>query len=122
MSRRKRGGQPGNQNARKHGLYSLVATPAQRKAVSKAAKINTLDQEIALLRVKIKSALKNTPDNISSVSNAAALLGRLVKIQQEHPELRRLSPAPDMNGKTRRSTNKGIQAPSQNNLRSNEPV
>lgn len=79
--RRKRGGQPGNQNARKHGLYSLAATPAQRRAISGAAKINTLDQEIALLRVKIKSALKNNPENIGAISNAAGLLGSLIKLE-----------------------------------------
>ena len=122
--KRKRGGQPGNQNAGRHGLYSLAATPTQRRAISKAAKVNTLDQEIALLRVKIKSALKVTPDNIGAISNAASLLARLVGMQLKLQTLLSQYPDLDPNGRipvpeTGRYLN---QDTFQYNGRTNEPV
>jgi hypothetical protein len=50
---RKRGGQPGNTNAYKHGLYSKNFTLAERRGLQ-AAKGIVLGDEIALLRVLIR--------------------------------------------------------------------
>ena len=50
---RKRGGQPGNTNAVKHGFYTKNFSPAERRALQ-AINADVLGDEIALLRVLIK--------------------------------------------------------------------
>jgi hypothetical protein len=52
-AKRKRGGQPGNTNAYKHGLYSKNFSLAERRGLE-AAKGIVLGDEIALLRVLIR--------------------------------------------------------------------
>ncbi len=56
---RKRGAPKGNQNARKHGFYSRVLDEAEQLDFELATGVEGIDGEIALLRVKIKSILKN---------------------------------------------------------------
>jgi hypothetical protein len=57
MSRikRKRGGQPGNQNARTHGYYSRTMLPAELADLPRSSRVPGLDAEIALLRCRLKS-------------------------------------------------------------------
>ncbi len=62
QSKRRPGGQPGNQNARKHGFYSRSVNPEHRKQLRAAADVEGLDQEIALLRQKIAAAGKDAQD------------------------------------------------------------
>ena len=50
---RKRGGQPGNTNAYKHGFYTKNFSPAERKGLQATQGV-VLGDEIALLRVLIK--------------------------------------------------------------------
>ena len=50
--RRKRGGQPGNQNARKHGFYSTAPSAREQGALQEAIVLKDLSSEIALMRVK----------------------------------------------------------------------
>ncbi len=76
---RPRGGQPGNQNARKHGYYSGVFTGQDKAFLRKAAEIDGLDEEIALLRARLRSVVKNDPDNIRLISEAASTLARLMR-------------------------------------------
>ena len=76
---RPRGGQPGNQNARKHGFYSAVFTGQDKVNLNQAAEINGLDEEIALLRARLRSVVKNDPDNIRLISEAASTLARLMR-------------------------------------------
>ena len=76
---RKRGGQPGNRNARKHGFYSKVLNEAEQLDFDLAAGVNGIDDEIALLRVKIKSILENDPENIKLIMQATNTLAGLVK-------------------------------------------
>ena len=47
---RPRGGQPGNQNARKHGYYSSAFIGVGKVNLTQAEQVNGLDDEIALLR------------------------------------------------------------------------
>ena len=81
MPRKKntRGGQPGNQNARKHGFYSKVLDEAEQLDLELATGVEGIDDEIALLRVKIKSILENDPENIRLIMEATNTLARLVK-------------------------------------------
>ena len=45
---RRRGAQPGNQNARKHGFYSSTLSPEQQESLEEAAALKDLQSEIAL--------------------------------------------------------------------------
>ena len=78
-TKRRKGGQKGNQNARKHGFYSRVLDEAERLDFELAAGVEGIDDEIALLRVKIKSILEKDPENIKLIMQATNTLAGLVK-------------------------------------------
>ena len=75
----KRGAPKGNQNARKHGFYSRVLDEAERLDFELASGVEGIDDEIALLRVKIKSLLEHDPENIRLIMQATNTLAGLVK-------------------------------------------
>jgi len=77
--KRKRGAQKGNQNARKHGFYAKVLDEAEQLDFELASGVEGIDDEIALLRVKIKSILSHDPENMKLVMQATNTLARLVK-------------------------------------------
>ncbi len=77
--KRKKGAPKGNQNARKHGFYSKVLDDAEQLDFELATGVEGIDDEIALLRVKIKSVLENDPENIRLVVQATNTLAGLVK-------------------------------------------
>ena len=76
---RKRGAPKGNQNARKHGFYSKVLDEAEQLDFELASGVEGIDDEIALLRVKIKSILENDPENIKLIMQATNALERLIR-------------------------------------------
>ena len=76
---RKRGAPKGNQNARKHGFYSKVLDEAEQFDFELVSGVDGIDDEIALLRVKIKSLLAHDPDNIKLIMQATNILAGLVK-------------------------------------------
>jgi hypothetical protein len=78
-AKRKRGAPKGNQNARKHGFYAKVLDEAEQLDFELASGVEGIDDEIALLRVKIKSLLENDPENISLLMQATSALERLVR-------------------------------------------
>ncbi len=78
-SERKRGAPNGNQNARKHGFYSKVLDEAEKLDFELATGVEGIDDEIALLRVKIKSLIAHDPDNIKLIMQATNTLARLVR-------------------------------------------
>ena len=75
----KKGAPQGNQNARKHGFYSKVLDEAERLDFELATGVDGIDDEIALLRVKIKSLLAHDPENIKLIMLATNTLARLVR-------------------------------------------
>jgi len=77
--KRKRGAPRGNQNARKHGFYSKVLDEAERLDFELASGVDGIDDEIALLRVKIKSVLEHDPENIKLIMETTNTLARLVR-------------------------------------------
>ena len=82
--KRKRGAQPGNQNARKHGLYSRHFTPEQFEILENANDLKDLAPEIALLRVRLNTLLddpETSPDLILKTVNA---LTRLMAVQRRY--------------------------------------
>jgi len=76
---RKRGAPKGNQNARKHGFYARVLNEAEQLDFELASGVEGIDDEIALLRVKIKSILENDPENIRLIMQATSALERLIR-------------------------------------------
>ncbi len=76
---RKRGAPKGNQNARKHGFYSKVLDEAEQLDFELASGVEGIDDEIALLRVKIKSLIAHDPENITLIMQATNTLARLVR-------------------------------------------
>jgi hypothetical protein len=75
----KSGAPKGNQSTRKHGFYSKVLDEAEQLDFELASGVEGFDDEIALLRVKIKSLLENDPENIRLLMEATNTLVRLVK-------------------------------------------
>jgi len=78
-SKRRRGAPNGNQNARKHGFYSKVLDEVEQLDFELAAGVEGMDDEIALLRVKIKSILEYDPENIKLIMQATDALAKLVR-------------------------------------------
>ena len=81
--KRKRGGQPGNQNARKHGFYSGGLAAGQQAAFPAAIALKGVDREIAILRLKIASVLASDPQNYRLQIRALSSLGRLLRTRQK---------------------------------------
>ena len=65
--------------SRKPSLYSLALDEAEQIDFELAAGVNGIDDEIALLRVKIKSILSSDPDNVKLIMQATNTLARLIK-------------------------------------------
>ena len=74
-----RGAPKGNRNARKRGFYSRVLDEVEKLDFELATGVNGIDDEIALLRVKIKALLEHDPENIKLVMQATNALAGLVK-------------------------------------------
>jgi uncharacterized protein YjcR len=74
-----RGAPKGNQNARKHGFYSKVLDEAEQLDFEMATCVEGIDDEIALLRTKVKSVLRHDPQNIRLIMQATNTLARLLR-------------------------------------------
>jgi hypothetical protein len=71
----------GNQAARKHGYYSDILEPEQQREYEEAISVDGLDEEIALMRVKIKSIYEKDPDNLKLLTLALNSLVKLVIVK-----------------------------------------
>ena len=80
---RKKGAQKGNQNARKHGFYSRALTEAEKVELEEASYVEGIDQEIALLRIKLRELVENQPDRIDLHMEAANTIARLVRTRYQ---------------------------------------
>ena len=69
----------GSQKASRQCFYSRVLDEAEKLDFELAAGVNGIDDEIALLRVKIKSILGDDPNNISDIVKVTNTLERLVR-------------------------------------------
>jgi hypothetical protein len=74
--KRKRGGQKGNRNARKHGFYSATLSPAETSQLWNITNLEGVDPEIALIRVKLQSSLQCDPGNRRLIREASRLLAK----------------------------------------------
>ncbi len=68
--KRKRGGQPGNQNARKHGFYSKRVTEEDR-LYCQAGRAEGIPAPVAMMRGRIAAALRQDPGNHRVIREAA---------------------------------------------------
>ncbi|MCX6007588.1 MAG: hypothetical protein NTZ34_10095 [Chloroflexi bacterium] len=74
-----RGGAPkGNQNARKHAFYSQILNESQKVQLKEAHEVEGIDEEIAILRVKFLTLMREHPDRIDLQTTAANSIARLV--------------------------------------------
>src|SRR4030042_739096 len=79
MENRKKGAQPRNQNARKHGFYSAILNDPEQALLQHAADLQGLDEEIAVLRVKLREVIIKHPENVQLAFEGASTLARLVR-------------------------------------------
>ena len=82
--KKKRGGQPGNQNARKHGFYSSHLPPEQAKLLEEAGDLRDLRPEIALLRVKLNTLLDDPDTAPELILKTVHALTRLLSVQRRY--------------------------------------
>ena len=75
----KAGAPKGNKNAKKHGFYSRALDEAEKLQLEEARGIDGLDEEIAVLRIKLQQLMLNHPDNIELALEAANTIARLVR-------------------------------------------
>jgi len=79
--KRKRGGQPGNQNARKHGFYRGVLSPEEMGEFWQLVHTRNLDPEVAFLLLKLRSSLQKDPGNHRVKKDAANLLAKWYSVK-----------------------------------------
>ena len=84
LPKRKRGGQPGNQNARKHGFYSKHFTAEQWKQFQDANDLSGLSPEIALIRVKLNTLLDDPGTSPELILKTVNALTKLMSVQKRH--------------------------------------
>lgn len=72
--KRQRGGQPGNQNARKHGLYSARLSLEQVCEIANILNAGGGNPELIALRLKLASALRCAPENRRVFMEASKIL------------------------------------------------
>jgi len=94
-TKRKRGGQKGNQNARKHGFYSSTLSPAEICEFWNTLNLEGIEPEIAVLRIKLRSLLQHDPGNHRVLGEASKLLSKLfgAKYRLERKETHQLKTA-----------------------------
>jgi hypothetical protein len=78
MARKGKSNAKAKQNSAKRGLYSRALDEAESLDFELARGVEGIDDEIALLRVKIKSLLEKDPENVKLIMAATNALSRLV--------------------------------------------
>jgi len=77
--KKKTGVSKSTRKAKKPSLYSKALDEAEQIDFELAAGVNGIDDEIALLRVKIKSILGDDPKNLKLLVDATNALERLIR-------------------------------------------
>jgi hypothetical protein len=72
--KRKRGGQQGNQNARKHGFYSVNMSPREICEFWNFVNLDGVEPALAVLRMKLTAAIGCDPGNRRVLREAFRLL------------------------------------------------
>ncbi|MFY9813134.1 MAG: hypothetical protein WCF70_08625 [Dehalococcoidales bacterium] len=74
--KKNRGGQKGNQNARKHGFYSSFLIPDEINQFCKIVNTENVNLDVAVLRIKVQGVLQQAPDNRRVLYDASRLIAR----------------------------------------------
>jgi len=69
----------GGKSAKQQNFYSRVLDEADKLDFELACGVNGIDDEIALLRVKIKSILEDEPKNVKQLIDVTNALERLIR-------------------------------------------
>ena len=78
------GGAPkGNQNARKHGLYSRLLPPERREEVVEEMTPKSLTPEIDAVRIKLAELMADPAMKISDLLPTLRVLAQLVSVNQK---------------------------------------
>jgi hypothetical protein len=81
----KRGAPRGNRNALKHGFYSGTLDREERSDLALAARIQGIDEEIALLRLEIKKIVAvKSPRKLNLLVKACVTLEKMVRTRQKY--------------------------------------
>ncbi|MDO8715825.1 MAG: hypothetical protein Q7J73_03335 [Dehalococcoidales bacterium] len=72
-------GQSEKRDTRKLGFYSKVLDEVEQADFEEAREVDGIDEEIALLRVKIKSMVEYDPQNIHLIMQAIDSIRKLVR-------------------------------------------
>lgn len=85
LLRRRRGAQPGNRNALKHGYYSPAMGKASRNAFRRAKGLDPQDlaEEIALCRARIFGLLDKEPENHNIIVDMLRTLTRMASVHHD---------------------------------------
>ena len=70
-------------SGRGKGFYSSALDEAEKVEFEEASQVEGLDEEIALLRVKLKELVENQPDRSDLHFEAANTIAKLVKIRYQ---------------------------------------
>ena len=81
--RRKLGGQPGNQNARKRGLYDRALTPEQLNALRSVRRATDLTVEISALRIRVAAILTDPHAELDLQLRATRVLTQLLSAERK---------------------------------------
>lgn len=79
--KRKRGGQPGNQNARKHGFYSNKMNPDEVCRFWNIVNLEGVAPEVVAFRLKLHSVLKSDPGNRRTIMEAVKMITRYYEVK-----------------------------------------
>ena len=71
-----RGGQKGNQNARKHGFYASSLTPDETCRFLNILNQEGLDPDVAVLRIKVQGVLQQAPGNRRVLYDASRVIAK----------------------------------------------
>jgi len=80
-TKRKRGGQPGNQNARVHGCYSRALSPAEISEFWQIASQGNAAPEVVVLRLKLLYLIRHEPGNRRAFDNIGRLIVKWYRAQ-----------------------------------------
>jgi hypothetical protein len=80
-SKKKRGAQKGNQNARKHGFYASKLNPTEICEFWNILYRDGIDPEIAVFRIKLRSLLQYEPGNQRALAEASRSLSRWIRMK-----------------------------------------
>jgi hypothetical protein len=72
--KRRPGGQPGNNNARKHGFYSYSLTPDETEQFKFLTEVRKIDPEVAVFHIKYRQLFEKGDLNAQAVDAAVKYL------------------------------------------------